>query len=49
MYIHNQDWDAGMRIAEQYDPTSISDILIAQACAATDRKQFQMAEALYLK
>ncbi|KAJ9515621.1 hypothetical protein QJQ45_021684, partial [Haematococcus lacustris] len=49
MYTHNQDWDSAMRIAEQYDPASISDIMVAQAKAAVDRKQYQVAEALFLK
>lgn len=31
MYMHNQDWDAAMRVAEQCDPASIVDVLMAQA------------------
>lgn len=42
-YCHNQDWDAAMRIAEQYDPTSISDVLVAQARMAEQRKQLQVS------
>lgn len=34
MYVHGLDWDAAMRIAEQYDPTCIADILIAQVRAS---------------
>lgn len=30
MYLHNQDWDAAMRVAEQSDPTAVMDILAAQ-------------------
>ena len=30
MYIHNQDWDSAMRIAEQYDPQAVSEVLVAQ-------------------
>jgi hypothetical protein len=30
MYVHQQDWTAAMRVAESADPTSISDILVAQ-------------------
>ena len=30
MYMHNQDWDAAMRVAEQYDPTAVMDIFTAQ-------------------
>lgn len=49
MYIHNQDWDAATRVAEQYDPASGSEVLVAQARAAIERKQFQSAESLFLK
>eukprot|EP00798_Chlamydomonas_sp_ICE-L_P014195 gene14195-20165_t len=49
MYIHTQDWDAGMRVAEQYDPASVSDVLIAQARSATERQQYQVAESMYLQ
>ncbi len=37
-----QDWESAMRVAEQYDPASVSDVLIAQARIATDKKQFQV-------
>jgi hypothetical protein len=30
MYLHNQDWEAAMRVAEQSDPTAVMDILAAQ-------------------
>lgn len=49
MYLHNHDWDAAMRVAEQYDPTAIMDILTAQATAAAEANQYQLAESLYLK
>lgn len=44
MYLHNQDWDAAMRIAERYDPTMVSEILVAQARVALERKQYLPAE-----
>jgi hypothetical protein len=47
-YTHTQDWEAAMRIAEQYDPTSISDILAAQAKAAIQRKQYQVGVGVYV-
>ena len=31
LYVHQQDWQSAMRVAEQYDPPSIPDIYIAQA------------------
>jgi hypothetical protein len=49
MYIHNQDWESAMRVAEQYDPSSAGDILIAQARFAAERKQHGAAESLFLK
>lgn len=32
MYLHNQDWEAAMQVAEQSDPTAVMDILSAQVC-----------------
>lgn len=49
MYMHNQDWDAAMRIAERYDPTMVSDILVAQARVAAERKQWLPAEVRALQ
>lgn len=49
MYLHNKDWEAAMRVAEQYDPTAITDILLAQACDLAEAGQYQLAEAMYLK
>ena len=48
-FIHNQDWESAMRIAEQYDPASVSEVLTAQAKAAVERKQFTSAESLFLQ
>lgn len=36
MYIHQEDWTAAMRVAEQYDPASISDVLVAQGRRAVE-------------
>ena len=49
MYMHNQDWDAAMRIAERYDPTMVSEILVSQARVAVERKQWLPAEGLFIK
>jgi len=49
MYIHTQDWDAAMRVAEQCDPTAVMDIFSAQATAAAAANQYQFAETLFLK
>lgn len=49
MYVHNQNWDVALRVAEQYDPSSIPEILVGQAMSLAERKQYSLAEALYLK
>uniref|UniRef100_A0A7S2RUI0 Intraflagellar transport protein n=1 Tax=Mucochytrium quahogii TaxID=96639 RepID=A0A7S2RUI0_9STRA len=48
MYNHQQDWPNAMRVAERYDPSSISDVLVAQAKLAVECKQFSNAEMLFL-
>ncbi len=48
MYIHQQDWANAMRVAEQYDPSSVSDVYVAQAKTAVERKEHSKAEQLYL-
>jgi hypothetical protein len=32
-----QDWDAAMKVAEQYDPASAADVLVAQVGGAAGR------------
>ena len=44
MYIHQHDWINAMRVADTYDPTSITDILVAQARVAFERKDYEHAE-----
>ena len=36
MYLHQQDWNSAMRVAEQYDPASMSDVLVAQGKLAVE-------------
>ena len=48
MYLHQNDWDNAMRVAERCDPTSISDVVAAQAKVAADRKDWRAAEQLYV-
>jgi intraflagellar transport protein 172 len=48
MYIHQQDWQNAMRVADQYDPSSVSDVYVAQAKTALERKEHPKAEQLYL-
>ena len=37
MYIHQQDWDSAMRVAEKSDPSAVPDVCVAEARAAADR------------
>lgn len=48
MYIHQQDWASAMRVAEQFDPSSMSDVLVAQARVAVERKEYPRGEQLFL-
>lgn len=38
MYLHNQDWNSAMRVAEAHDPASVPDVLVAKARLAWERK-----------
>ncbi|GBG75311.1 hypothetical protein CBR_g19943 [Chara braunii] len=49
MYIHQQDWASATHVAEAYDPSSISDIQVAQARLMIGLKEYAKAEALFLK
>jgi intraflagellar transport protein 172 len=49
MYVHNRDWDNAQRVAEQYDPSLTTDILIGQAKLAFDEKNYQKAESFLLR
>ena len=48
MYIHQADWANAMRVAERYDPSSISNVLAGQAKVAGEQKDFTRAETLYI-
>ncbi|KAJ8275180.1 hypothetical protein COCON_G00098050 [Conger conger] len=49
MYFHNQDWSSAQRVAETHDPDSVPDVLLGQAKACFDQKDFQKAEAFLLR
>ena len=49
MYVHNKDWDNAQRVAEKYDPSLTSDVLIGQARLAFDEKNYQKAEGFLLR
>eukprot|EP00744_Colponema_vietnamica_P002535 GILI01003961.1.p1 GENE.GILI01003961.1~~GILI01003961.1.p1 ORF type:complete len:1242 (-),score=439.08 GILI01003961.1:257-3580(-) len=48
MYVHQQDWVSAMRVAENYEPAAVSEVLVAQARVAVERKDFSKAEQLYI-
>eukprot|EP00191_Tetraselmis_sp_GSL018_P001208 CAMPEP_0177614748 /NCGR_PEP_ID=MMETSP0419_2-20121207/22933_1 /TAXON_ID=582737 /ORGANISM="Tetraselmis sp., Strain GSL018" /LENGTH=1707 /DNA_ID=CAMNT_0019112051 /DNA_START=174 /DNA_END=5298 /DNA_ORIENTATION=- len=49
MYIHLQDWDAAMRVAETSEPSSIGNILVAQGQKAAERRDYATAEMQFLR
>jgi intraflagellar transport protein 172 len=49
MWLHCQDWEAASRVAEQHDPPSLTDVLLAQAQAAAAQQQYQLAESVLLR
>ncbi|KAJ3326468.1 hypothetical protein HDU76_012895, partial [Blyttiomyces sp. JEL0837] len=49
MYIHNEDWDAAVTVADTYDPQSLGEVLISRAKACFDRKDFANMETLLLR
>ena len=48
MYLHAQDWPGAMRVAENYDPACIPDVLVSQAAACAGAGDYGRAEALYV-
>ena len=48
-YVHNQDWDSAQRVAEEYDPDSVADVLVGQARFAFEEKEYQKGEAFLLR
>jgi intraflagellar transport protein 172 len=49
MYVHAQDWDSAQRVAEEYDPSSVADVLVGQARVAFERKDYQGCESFLLR
>lgn len=49
MYVHNQDWEAAVRVAREHDPSSVADVLLGQARVAFGQRDFATAEALLLR
>ncbi|KAL3927042.1 MAG: hypothetical protein SGPRY_003008 [Prymnesium sp.] len=49
MYVHQQDWPNATRVAEANDPSSMPDVLVAQAKVCVERTEFTKAEALFIR
>ena len=49
MWVHQQDWDAAQRIAEQHCPDSVADVFVGQARAAFENKDYHKAEGYLLR
>ncbi|XP_065670042.1 intraflagellar transport protein 172 homolog isoform X3 [Hydra vulgaris] len=49
MYVHQVDWTNATRVAEQHDPNSLVDVLIAQAKISFDKKNYEEGESFLLR
>ena len=49
MYVHNQDWESAQRVAEEHDPSSVSDVLVGQAKLAFEARDYAKFESLLLR
>ncbi|KAK9871476.1 hypothetical protein WA026_012850 [Henosepilachna vigintioctopunctata] len=49
MYVHSKNWINALRIAENHDPSSVGDVLQAQAAQCFNDKQYTEFESLLLR
>ncbi|KAJ3030518.1 hypothetical protein HK097_005620, partial [Rhizophlyctis rosea] len=49
MYIHNEDWEEALRVAEGYEPESVGEVLIGRAKVCFERNDFPKGESLLLR
>ncbi|KXS17578.1 hypothetical protein M427DRAFT_121993 [Gonapodya prolifera JEL478] len=49
MYIHNEDWNAALSVAESHDAPSVPEILVGQAKLAFDKGEYPRGESLLLR
>jgi intraflagellar transport protein 172 len=49
MYVHQQDWEAAVRVAETYEPASVVDVYLAHGKFKADAGQHAEAESLYIQ
>lgn len=48
MWLHQKRWDAALRVAENYDPAFVPDVLVKHADACVEDGDLTRAETLYL-
>ncbi|KAJ7524124.1 hypothetical protein O6H91_18G079000 [Diphasiastrum complanatum] len=48
MYIHQQDWQAAVKVADLCEPAAVTDIQLAQAELFLKQNELEKAEALFL-
>lgn len=49
MYTHQKDWDNALRIADNYDPSSRGDVMLAKARSFVEKKDMRGAESLFIE
>lgn len=49
MYTHNGNWSAALQIAEKYMPEKVSEVLLLQAAATLETRNYPQYEALLIR
>lgn len=49
MYTHSRDWRAALHVAERYLPNAVNDVLLSQAAAALESRNYNEYEALLIR
>lgn len=48
MYVHQQNWNDALRVAEKYDPTAIAEVYVAHAKVKAEASDYKSAEELFV-
>lgn len=48
MYLHQHDWENALRVAENFDSSSVPAVFLAHAAVCVESKDFSKAEELFL-
>ncbi|KAJ3395502.1 hypothetical protein HDU92_005616 [Lobulomyces angularis] len=49
MYVHNENWESALAVAEAHDPANVAEVLIGQAKVSFEKKEYAKAESLLLR